>query len=127
VFGPGNRLRSLVAIAVAAAWLLFVRWRLFPGLPSYTWVPNLGTVIAAVHDWRSLLTLLSAGVVMIPLTIAGWRHAPQRLWPLKWLLLLMALPPLYAALSVRVDGRVIWSLYPFMIPIAVFAPVLRKG
>jgi hypothetical protein len=40
---------------------------------------------------------------------------------LKWLLGLMALPPLYAALCVRIDGRVIWGLYPFLIPFAVAA------
>jgi hypothetical protein len=30
----------------------------------------------------------------------------------------MALPPLYAALCVRVEGRIVWGLYPFLIPFA---------
>jgi hypothetical protein len=38
--------------------------------------------------------------------------------PLRSLLVLMALPPLYAALCVRVEGRIVWGLYPFLIPFA---------
>jgi hypothetical protein len=49
----------------------------------------------------------------------GWRQAPPSLRPLGSLLFLMALPPLYAALSVRVEGRIVWGLYPFLIPFAV--------
>ena len=39
--------------------------------------------------------------------------------PLASLLFLMALPPLYASLCVRVDGRAVWGLYPFLVPFAV--------
>nr|WP_315219383.1 hypothetical protein [uncultured Duganella sp.] len=60
---------GIAALAVAAGWLLLVRW----------WAPSLT--------------------------------------PLKTMLL----PPAYAALSVRVDGRAICSLYPFPIPLAVYA------
>ena len=107
------------ALLLAAAWLLAVRWYLVPGLPSYVWAPSLHTVLAALADQRSLLSLLSAAIVVLPLAALGWRHAPAPLRPLRSLLLLMALPPLYAALCVRVEGRAIWSLYPFLIPLAV--------
>lgn len=125
-FGRVGWLRGGIALALAAAWLVVVRWYLFPGLPTYLWVPNIGTVIAALRDHRSLLSLVSAGVIVVPLAVLAWRHVPERIRPLKGILLMMALPPLYAALSVRIEGRAIWSLYPFLIPIAVFAPVLTR-
>jgi hypothetical protein len=116
-----GRMPAALAVGLAALWLVAVRWWLFPGLPSYTWVPSIGSVIAALRDGRSLLSLVSAGIVVIPLAVAGWKHVPGRIRPLKGILLMMAVPPLYAALSVRVEGRAIWSLYPFLIPIALFA------
>ena len=60
-------------------------------------------------------------MIVIPLAVLGWKRVPDRIKPLKGILLMMAIPPLYAALSVRIEGRAIWSLYPFLIPIAVFA------
>jgi hypothetical protein len=121
VMGRVGIVRGGIAIALAALWLVAVRWWLFPGLPSYIWAPNLGTVIAALHDTRSLLSLLGAGIVVIPLAVLGWKHVPRDVAPLKGIMWMMAVPPLYAALSVRIEGRAIWSLYPFLIPIAVFA------
>jgi hypothetical protein len=53
--------------------------------------------------------------------------APARIAPLKSLLVLMALPPLYAALSVRVEGRIVWGLYPFLIPFAVSLGLPRRA
>lgn len=121
-------LPGLAAVAAAVAWLLFVRWHLFSGLPRYVWVPSLGTVWAALHDVRALLSLASAAIIVIPLAVFGMRNSPRELAPFKTMLFLMALPPLYAALSVRVDGRAIWSLYPFLIPFAVYAiGPLRKA
>jgi len=121
VFGQVGLVRGAIALAVAALWLVSVRWWLFSGLPSYVWVPNTGTVIAALHDHRALMSLISAAMIVIPLAVLGWKRIPDRLKPLKGLLLMMAIPPIYAALSVRIEGRAIWSLYPFLIPIAVFA------
>jgi hypothetical protein len=120
VFGRIGVVRPGIALAIAACWLVVVRWAIFPGLPSYLWVPSIGTVVAALRDHRSLLSLLSAAVIVLPMAALGWKHVPQRVKPLKGILLMMALPPLYAALSVRVEGRAVWSLYPFLIPIAVF-------
>lgn len=117
---------GILAIAAAACWLVFVRWSLFPGLPSYLWVASLDTVRSAMHDTRGLLSLASAAVIIIPLAALGWRHVPLSLSPLKSLLLLMVLPPVYAALSVRVEGRAIWSLYPFLIPFAVYAKMPNR-
>jgi hypothetical protein len=116
-----------ITVLVAAGWLLFVRWHLFNGLPSYVWVPSVGRLWAALHDVRSLSSIAGAAILVGPLAALGWRNAPASLAPLKSLLLLMALPPLYAALSVRIDGRAIWSLYPFLIPFAVYPKLpLRK-
>jgi hypothetical protein len=112
---------GIAALAAAAGWLLTVRWYLITGLPSYKWEPNLWTVRHALGDLPSILSLAGAAGVVAPLALLGLRRAPAALAPLKSLLALMALPPLYAALCVRIDGRVIWGLYPFLIPFAVFA------
>jgi len=114
-------LPGLAVLAAAVGWLLFVRWHLFSGLPRYVWLPSLGTVWAALHDVRAMLSVASAAAIVIPLAAFGMRNSPEGLIPLKSMLVLMALPPLYAALSVRIDGRAIWSLYPFLIPFAVYA------
>jgi hypothetical protein len=111
-------LPGLAALAVAGAWMLAVRWWLIPGLPSYVWAPSVATVITALKDVRSLASLAAGVGIVLPLALLGMRRAAPALQPLKSLLLLMALPPLYAALCVRVDGRAIWGLYPMLIPFA---------
>ncbi|MTV37522.1 hypothetical protein [Duganella radicis] len=131
-------LPGLAALAAAGAWMVAVRWWLIPGLPSYVWAPSIHTVITALQDVRSLASLATAVGVVLPLALLGMRgtgsttaapapgtasvaaaHAAgAMLRPLKSLLLLMALPPLYAALCVRVDGRAIWGLYPMLVPFA---------
>lgn len=112
---------GLAALAAAAAWLLAVRWWLITGLPSYTWRPNLWTVLHAMLDVRSILSLVGCAGVVVPLALAGLRRSPAAAAPMKGLLVLMALPLVYAALSVRIDGRAIWGLYPFLIPFAAAA------
>lgn len=111
-------LPGLAALAMAGAWMLAVRWWLIPGLPSYVWAPSVATVITALKDARSLASLAAGVGIVLPLALLGMRRAAPALQPLKSLLLLMALPPLYAALCVRVDGRAIWGLYPMLIPFA---------
>ena len=118
---------GVTALAAALAWLVAVRWWLVPGLPGYSWVPNLGTVLNLLSDWRGLLSLAGCAGLVLPLALFGMRHAPPRLQPLKSLLLLMLLPPLYAALSVRVEGRIVWGLYPFLIPFAVALGLPRRA
>jgi hypothetical protein len=120
-------LPGIIAILAAVGWLVFVRWQLFSGLPRYVWVPSLGTLWSALHDVRALLSMISAAVIVVPLAMLGWRNSPALFTPLKSLIFLMMLPPLYAALSVRVDGRAIWSLYPFLIPFAVYAKLPWAG
>jgi hypothetical protein len=110
---------GLAALAAAGAWLVAVRFWLIAGLPSYTWTPSWWTVRHALHDVRSLASIAGACLPVVPLAFMGWRRAPAVLKPFGSLLLLMALPPLYAALSVRVEGRIVWGLYPFLIPFAV--------
>ncbi|MES2075549.1 MAG: hypothetical protein V4462_08015 [Pseudomonadota bacterium] len=110
---------ALGALALAGGWIVALRWWLLPGLPSYTWTPSLQTLLGALGDVRSLASLATAALLVVPLAALGRRHAAAALRPLDSLLLLMILPPLYAALSVRVDGRIIWSLYPMLIPLAL--------
>lgn len=112
---------GLAALACAGAWMLCVRWYLITGLPPYTWTPHWQTALAALQDVRSLASIALAIGVVVPLAVLGWRRAPAPLAPLKSLLLLMVLPPLYAALCVRVDGRAVWGLYPMLIPFALYA------
>jgi hypothetical protein len=112
---------GLAALAAAGAWLLAVRWWLIAGLPSYTWRPNLWTIRHALQDVPSILSLIGCAGLVLPLALAGFRRAPAAAGPLKALLLVMALPLVYAAASVRIDGRAIWGLYPFLIPFALAA------
>jgi hypothetical protein len=118
--------QCLAALAAAAGWLFAVRWWIVPGLPHYVWMPNLGTVRALLADTRGLLSLLGCAIVVVPLALVGMWRAPARLAPLKSLLVLMVLPPLWAALSVRIEGRIVWSLYPFLIPFAVALGLPRR-
>lgn len=117
---------GLALLAAAGAWMVFVRWQLIAGLPGYTWAPHLQTVVAALRDVRSLASIAGAVGVVVPLAVLGWRSAMPTLQPLKSLLLLMALPPLYAALCVRVEGRAVWGLYPMLIPFALCAGLPRR-
>ena len=110
---------GLAAIAVAGAWIVSVRWLMLPGLPSYLWEPSLHSIATNMRNPRTLASLATAAGIVVPLALLGWRGMPAQLKPLRSLLLLLILPPLYAALSVRIDGRAIWSLYPMLVPIAV--------
>ncbi|GAB2852860.1 hypothetical protein GCM10027277_21570 [Pseudoduganella ginsengisoli] len=117
---------GLAALVLAGAWLLAVRWWLVAGLPSYVWKPSMQHVIYTLRgDWRSLVSLVLCAGIVLPMALYGMPRAPRQLQPLKSLLILMALPPLYAALSVRIEGRVVWSLYPMLIPFAIAATVPR--
>ncbi len=117
---------GLPALALAGAWLLAVRWYIVAGLPSYVWKPSVQQLVHALSgDWRSLASLALCAGAVLPMALVGLPRAPQQLRPLKSLLLLMALPPLYAMLSVRVEGRVVWGLYPMLIPFAIAATVPR--
>jgi hypothetical protein len=118
---------GLAVLLAAGAWLLTVRFWLIPGLPSYTWAPSWWTVNHALHDVRSLASIAGASLPIVPAAILGWRHAPASVKPLRSLLLLMALPALYAALCVRVEGRIVWGLYPFLIPFAAAYGLGRQG
>ncbi|MGZ5201000.1 MAG: hypothetical protein ACXWC4_14615 [Telluria sp.] len=112
---------GLAALALAAASLVTVRWWVIGGLPGYTWRPNWWTVRHALQDIPSILSMIGCAGIVLPLGIAGWRLASDELKPLRGLLVLMVLPSLYAATSVRIDGRAIWELNPFLVPLAIAA------
>jgi hypothetical protein len=61
---------GLASLGIAAGWLVAVRWWLIPGLPSYTWEPNLWTVWHALRDVPSLLSLAGCAGLVVPLAIA---------------------------------------------------------
>lgn len=117
---------GLAFLAAAGAWMVAVRWWFITGLPPYAWTPRWDQLVHALQDLRSLATIVGSAVLVVPLALLGWRAAPRTLRPFASLLLLMALPPLYAALCVRVDGRAVWGLYPFLVPFAACAG-LRRG
>lgn len=117
---------GLLALGAAAAWILTVRWFLIPGLPGYVWKPGLDKVLRTLGDERALLSLAAGAGIVLPLALLGMRRAAAPLRPLLSLLALMALPPLYAFLCVRVDGRAIWGLYPFLIPFAAALGMARS-
>ena len=120
-------LPGLAALAAAGGWIVAVRWWIIPGLPGYVWSPGMARVMEALGDHASLLSLAAAASLVLPLALAGMRRHPPQLQPLKSLLVLIALPPLYAFLSVRVDGRVIWSLYPMLVPFALSVGMARPA
>lgn len=117
---------GIVALAVAGTWIVFVRWLLLPGLPHYVWEASVHSIVTNMTNPRTLASLAAGAGLVLPLTLLSWRRVPERIMPLKSLIFLLVLPPLYAALSVRIDGRVIWSLYPMLIPIAVSFGVRRE-
>ena len=127
VTGRVSWLRGTLLLALAGGWMVFVRWYLIPGLPSYTWTPSLPQLLHALQDWKSLATIFATAGVVVPLAIAGWRRAPQPVAVLKSLVLLLLLPSLYALLCVRIDGRAVWGLYPVLIPFACVALMRTRG
>lgn len=114
-------LRGALMLAAAGAWMVFVRWYLIPGLPSYTWTPSFAQLLNAFHDTKSLASIVATMGLVVPLAAIAWKSAPPSIAALKSLVLLLALPSLYAMLCVRIDGRAVWGLYPALIPIACVA------
>ena len=115
------------ALAGAAAWLLAVRLWIVPGLPGMAWLPNLDAIAHLVRDWRGSIALAACAGLVLPLALVGLRHAPPRVQALKGLLALMAVPTLVALVSLRVDGCIVWNLYPFLIPFAVAVGLPRRA
>lgn len=77
--------------------------------------------------WQGLLSLAACAGFVLPLALAGLRDAPARIRPLRSLLVLMLLPGLQAALSGHADGRIVWDLYPFLLPFAVALGMPREA
>jgi hypothetical protein len=118
---------GLAALAAAAAWLAAVRGAVVPGLAHDAWLPGVGTLGARLGDTRGLLMLAGCAGVVLPLALAGIRRAPPRIGALRSLLALMALPALYGALDLSVDGTGVWALYPFLVPFAVSLGLPRRA
>lgn len=118
---------GLAALAAAAGWLAAVRGAIVPGLAHDAWLPAIGAVGARLGDTRGLLALAGCAGVVLPLALAGIWRAPPRIHALRSLLGLMALPALYGAVNLRVDGTGVWALYPFLVPFAVSLGLPRRS
>lgn len=115
----------MVSIAGACA-LIAIRWH-FDRIPSYFWWPSLAAIQENVHDPSTRLSLVAGAGAVIPFAIVGMlKFVRQPDWIpelrlMGWLLCVAAAAPIYAYLCVRVEGRAVWSLYPFLIPFAIAA------
>lgn len=118
---------GLAALAAAAGWLAAVRGAIVPGLAHDAGLPGIGTMAARLGDTHGLLALAGCAGVVLPLALAGIRRAPPRIGALRSVLALMALPALYGAVSLRVDGTGVWALYPFLVPFAVSLGLPRRA
>jgi hypothetical protein len=88
-------------------------------------VASYANLVNVFRDTRSLLSMAAAASLVLPLALYACRRPLPGTAKLRGLVLLLALPPLYAALSVRVDGRIIWSLYPMLLPLAASVGMRR--
>lgn len=121
-----GRTSGTVAVVAALAWLAAVRWWIEAGVPGAGW-PDAAAIAARFGDWKGWLSLLGCAGIVVPLALAGLRRAPPRIDELKQLLLLMLVPTLLAAVFVRIDGRLAWGLYPFLLPFAVAVGMPRHA
>jgi hypothetical protein len=120
-----GRTAGAVALAAALAWLAAVRWGIEAGVPGAAW-PDFAGIGARLGDWKGWLSLLGCAGIVVPLAIAGLRRAPPRIDELKRLLLLMLVPTVLTLVFVRIDGRLAWGLYPFLLPLAVAVGMPRR-
>lgn len=112
-----SKKRGLAALAVAVLGLAGMHWLV--GAPAPGWHFDTSHITGLTADWRALVSLAACAGFVLPLALAGLRDAPARIRPLRSLLALMALPAVYAVLCARADGRIVWDMYPFMLPFAV--------
>ena len=125
--GQVSRGRIGAALGAALVWIAALHGWLAPGDGEPAWAPDTANLAALLADWRGLLSLGACAGFVLPLALAGLRDAPERLQPLRGLLVLMVLPALYAALCAQADGRVVWDLYPFLLPFAVALGMPREA
>jgi hypothetical protein len=121
-----GRAQGLAALGAALAWLAAVRWWIEADVPASAW-PDAAFVANRLSDGWGWLSLAACAGPVALLAVAGLRHAPPRICQLKSLLALMAVPAVYAALCVRIDGRLAWGLYPFLVPLAAAAGMPRRA
>ena len=112
-----SKKRGLALLAAAILGLAGVHWLV--GAPAPGWHFETRYLTGLTADWRALVSLAACAGFVLPLALAGLRDAPARIRSLRSLLVLMLLPGMQAALSGHADGRIVWDLYPFMLPFAV--------
>lgn len=122
VNAQAGRARIVAALAAAAAWIAGLHLWLAPApleAAAAPWRADGANLQALLTDWPGMLSLAACAGFVLPLAAAGLRDAPERLRPLRSLLALMLVPAAYAALCTGADGRIVWNLYPFLLPYAV--------
>ena len=108
--GQVSRARIGAALAVAIGTIVAL----------HVWMaPAAAQDLLAPAGWERLLSFGACAGFVLPLALAGLRDAPDRLRSLRSLLVLMLLPGLHAAVTGHADGRIVWDLYPFLLPFAV--------
>jgi len=113
--GQLSRTRIGAALAAAMAYIVMLHVWMVPATPEALPAPE----HASLAGWGHLLSLGACAGFVLPLALAGLRDAPDRIRPLRSLLVLMLLPGLQALVTGHGDGRIVWDLYPFLLPFAV--------
>jgi hypothetical protein len=122
----GQVSRARIGAALAAAIAYIVALHFFWLAPA-----TVETVLApertGLAGWDHLLSLGACAGFVLPLALAGLRDAPDRIRPLRSLLVLMLLPGLQALVTGHADGRIVWDLTPFLLPFAVALGMPREA
>jgi len=113
--GQLSRTRIGAALAAAMAYIVMLHVWMVPATPEALPAPEHASLVG----WDHLLSLGACAGFVLPLALAGLRDAPDRIRPLRSLLVLMLLPGLQALVTGHGDGRIVWDLYPFLLPFAV--------
>ncbi len=117
--------RTTILVAVALAILIAIR--LAAPFPSrgWFWAPHITAVLENLTRPRAIISLvLTLGLPAIGMFVALLNGAARRTLAeahIRFLVWGAAIPVslyLYSLFSAYADGRIIWALYPFAIPIA---------
>ena len=124
--GQVSKVRMGTALGAAIGWVAALHLWMTPAAAAAFPGSLLAPEHAGLADWDHLLSLGACAGFVLPLALAGLRDAPARIRPLRGLLVPMVLPGLHAALGGHADGRVVWDLYPFLLPFAVALGMPRE-
>jgi len=113
------------SVAIGSGCLILVRYA-FRSLPGYIWLPGTFWLRFNFLHLVNYVNVIACMGVVFPLFVIGIvRHELTRELRSFFLFFTgaMLLPPLYAMISARFDGRPYWTMYPAMLPLAAAALV----